>query len=744
MAEKLKYYDELKEVYLSAFKSNVDKAKNFRSIMEACADELETSVAFKGQQHTPLKTKVDAYLKARKYPSEIVKLVHQLLSTLNPYAHDRDPITGERICLSSKDEALSDSDLRSIFAQVVGVLYIFTDVMPSESIQVLMNSVDELDGLTDEQKDAVVDKSQIIYVNAGPGTGKTFLLIRKIAQYIRQSTTEEKIVAISYTNTAANELCTKFYNSYSALHIEKSFQFMSGTIHSFCYKLMAKYSSDILQSPFKYIIVDDTELDELCEEIHAILEGKYTEEEIYKCLRAKEEFENKEIENAVNYIKTTYSIITINEILLKFIEYLRNPQFSSWIKEQISILMIDEAQDLSAMNYQIIEMLLENNPSLKIFLVGDPRQNIFKFIGGSYQHLNDFLAKYEGRISRKNLTISFRCPQKVFDFTNTMTFIDCSNVPLHSRSEDQNGYFIVRSYGDTSEESQKVITLVNGINDYKKTAILAKSLKYLEEVVHGLNDNKIPFKVFGGSKFLVPHVRVLNHLFRILESDNSYSIKYVWDKFKLPKPAGVKTWGEVLYNGEYNTIGDIIVSCRHKFESGIFSLSDCLITLSNIVLDFIRDGELDKQAREDFPKLEKLIADYTTIQEYLLSFAIDKDKYVDFYKRDLDVECLTSFLDDFVTISTIHSAKGLEWDNVIISGMSEGIFPNPYFCDDKHSAEKTQENYNDELKNLFVAVTRTKKNLYMTYPRVKIVKKGMNVYRFDMSKSRFIKNLPNN
>ena len=79
MAEKLKYYDELKEVYLSAFKSNVDKAKNFRSIMEACADELETSVAFKGQLHTPLKTKVDAYLKARKYPNEIVKLVHQLL-----------------------------------------------------------------------------------------------------------------------------------------------------------------------------------------------------------------------------------------------------------------------------------------------------------------------------------------------------------------------------------------------------------------------------------------------------------------------------------------------------------------------------------------------------------------------------------------------------------------------------------------------------------------------------------------
>jgi superfamily I DNA/RNA helicase len=229
-----------------------------------------------------------------------------------------------------------------------------------------------------------------------------------------------------------------------------------------------------------------------------------------------------------------------------------------------------------------------------------------------------------------------------------------------------------------------------------------------------------------------------------LESNNSYSIKYVWDKLKLPKPAGAKSWMDVLYNGEYNTIGDIIVSCRQKFENGIYSLSDCLITFSNIVLDFIRDAELDKQAREDFPKLEKLIAEYTTIQEYLLSFAIDKEKYVDFYKRDLDVDCENPNEENFVTISTIHSAKGLEWDNVIIPGMSEGIFPNPYFCDDKHSAEKTQENYNDELKNLFVAVTRTKKNLYMTYPTVKIVKKGMNVYRFDMSKSRFIKDLPNN
>lgn len=733
MTTNCKFYDYLREIYLSPSKSNIDKVKTFRSVLEACADELESSKKFEKKKFTPLKTKIEEFFKQHKYPKPITDQIDATLTLLNIYSHDIDPTTEKRNYLGHN--SLSNEELRSIYANTIGIVFILTDAEIDDNTKALLKPQDELEGLTDEQKDIVVDKSQIIYVNAGPGTGKTFLLIRKIAQYINKSTSEEKIAAISYTNTAAKELRTKFYSTYSIGHFEKLYQFTSGTIHSFCFRSLAKYYTDVCKESFKYIIIDDTELNELSEEIFAILEGKYTLDIIKQCIDKKNNIivpkeVVSEITTVLEYIKKEYCIVTVDEILTLFIEHLKDNQFAAWIKNEITIVMIDEAQDLDCKNYEILERLLENNPNLKLFLVGDPRQNIFKFRGGSYTHLNNFLRKHNGKVSRKNLSISFRNPQKVLEFTNTFTFSDCENVQLKSTKE-QDSYLVVKPYMDTTREDDAIVNLIQKINDFKNTAILTKSVRNLDYIVKELNYLQIPFKVFGGNLTLQEHIRIIQHLLRIIDSENSYSIRYICNKFNISINKEKRDkWTDVFYNTQ---VGEILQSIRHKVNIELYNVSDCLKNLEFLLETYILDYELKEEAIDNLNKLIKIADGYNTIEEFLLSFAIDKEKYYEFYKRDIDLTCEYPNEENYVTLSTIHSAKGLEWDYVIIPRMCDGFFPS--FKCNEGTLEQVKEKYNDELKKLFVAVTRTKKNLYLTYPTKY---KG-----YDKIKSRFIKNIPN-
>ena len=118
-------------------------------------------------------------------------------------------------------------------------------------------------------------------------------------------------------------------------------------------------------------------------------------------------------------------------------------------------------------------------------------------------------------------------------------------------------------------------------------------------------------------------------------------------------------------------------------------------------------------AAEDLEALETMTEQYHTIADFLLGFAIDRDAFSRFIEKNY-VECTVPITDKYLTVSTIHSAKGLEWKNVIIMGMSEGHFPNTWFDRDKSDAEKAKS-LNESRKAMFVAATRTEGNLYLTY-----------------------------
>lgn len=160
----------------------------------------------------------------------------------------------------------------------------------------------------------------------------------------------------------------------------------------------------------------------------------------------------------------------------------------------------------------------------------------------------------------------------------------------------------------------------------------------------------------------------------------------------------------------------------HPFKDVLKKVLDCIMF----------DPQQDESVSNDYELLLTLSQDYGTTSDYLLAFATDKDRFAPFFLSDYK-ECEVDTSEEFLTISTIHSAKGLEWDKVFIMGLCEGNFPNDYFCKGL-SAPAREAFFNGEWKKMYVASTRARESLTLTYPGV-IKRKG---YTFQKEASRFI------
>ena len=682
------FYDQLRFYYLKKDSDWSDKAKCIRTVAHDFYNEITRSY---GTFAEALKE----FYKWNKY-TEVSNAAFALKDQLNEVVHHNKQIDEETFIL--------------YYSMLVRLIYLATNVLPDQATLAFIGykSSEELAGLNDEQIDAVLCDAQIIYVSAGPGTGKTHLLINKLLHYINVSSKPEKIVALSYTNTAANELGEKFHKASFENGVTRPYEFYNGTLHSFCFKMLKTYYNKVGKE-FNYIIIDETDIKELAEEFRIQFNDRYKKEEIEKCLKSRLRSTNPELQKLIAELKSRYNIISIDDILTTFIDQLNDYAFRDWFRDQVTVLVIDEAQDLTELNYRIFDLLLQLIPDLKVFLVGDSRQNIFGFNGGSYEHLDAFLKRHSN-YTKKSLTGTYRCPQPVCDYVNSFTFLDCENTPLRSVGGNT-GEVSVKGYESVDFEAARVISLVRQINDLNNTAVLCATLRYLETFIALLGSAGIPYRVFGGQKIVKPHIKLLNHLLRIIDSDNTYSITSIDRSFgmhldRFPGRNNV----ERFYNTREGLIlKDIKDDIRNKTEMGDeISLKAIVHTL---VETFFSHKE--QKVLEDLEALETITEQYHSIADFLLGFAIDREAFSRFIEKNY-IECTVPITDKYLTVSTIHSAKGLEWKNVIIMGMSEGHFPNTWFDRDKSDAEKAKS-LNESRKAMFVAATRTEGNLYLTY-----------------------------
>ena len=700
------FYDEMRKAFIKSDSNWNDKATIFRNILE----EFFKAVTKECDWPTNSCERIDAYYDTHPEEEEMREGAHKIRKKLNRSVHGSLEFATTHI----KHTTLCKEDIREVYETLVLIIFNATQVIPdSLTFELLgVNTTDYLSGLNDQQKDAVLSDARVLFVNAGPGTGKTTLLVQRMIHSVLGKQPLNKIVALSFTNTAAKQLKDKFQKQAFRYLKDKEYELFSGTIHSYCLRNLRKYEK-LKGTSFNYMIISDEELLEFSPEVSTDLNYKYTIHEVSNILATNPNIWPQDIKTAIENIKRKNNLISLNDILSVFYDKLKSDvDFATWILQSAELLVIDEAQDLNEYNFKIFEIMMELKPTLKLFLVGDPRQNIFEFNGGSYKHLADFLAMHEKDSEVKNLSTSYRCPSSVLNFVNSFNFKDCPNISLHS---DISGEIMMRPYPTIEDESQSVTDTLNEIDDFDSCAVISANIKGLNNIIDKLNESKIPFIVHGGRRRLKIHIRYINNLLKVILNNDIKSIRAVAKVLDLDirtQPLGTPKHFSEKELFIRTALGRNLYTLSKDYNRLEWSFS----TLVSALIDKFLPSAWhdDANIQEDFNKLRLFSAGYKSVKEYIDAFAINKDRFMCFYDKDFK-DCLSPLDGPCVTLSTIHSAKGLEWKNVFIIGMNDHNFPGIKKYDNKNMSQ--HETYlNRKRKELFVACTRSAGMLHISYP----------------------------
>lgn len=674
-------YDRLRDCYTSSQSTNTDKAKRFRSIYEDFA-RME-NVDFDAPNIT-LGERLSQIFQVRNLSYKTTEISKKLLWKLNDAVH--------------KDTFVGDEELQEYYQALLSIIRLVTNEEPDERSLILSGIQKEwyVEGLNPEQKAAVIDDSQIIVVNAGPGTGKTHLLVHKMLYYLKDNP-QRNLVALSFTNAAASQLRTRFINVLTSVgkQAEEYSGSRTATIHSYCYQCLADYYNSLGKS-FNYVILDSSDIPAVAEDI-ALSCGRMEAKNMI--IDILENGGKGELAQYVEKYKRQHNFIRVEDILYLFIEEYEYEEFQNWLSGRMDCLLIDESQDLTATIYKIVRIFIEVNPQLNLFFVGDPRQNIFSFNGGSYRNLTTFLK--DKNASEHTLTITYRCPQAIINLVNPLEFSDCANPQLVLADKALMGNYVELPCPTRYSEATSIVEIVKSINDLTNTCVMASGLWYLEETAKQLNEANIPFEIRGGKRFLAHPIKMINYCLRFATNNDEYS------------PSQLRHYIRNFYDS--NLFKSLQKYYQEKSALQNTSLLELIDEIS-VILDEERFIEVEQMKL--VKRYFEIATEFKTVNDLLFACSSGKnDKFSEFYERDFNVLCTCDNLEETrsLVLTTIHAAKGLEWDNVILAGAADRILPSYKCYDSSLSIEQSQERLNEEKKKYYVAVTRSKKNLFISY-----------------------------
>lgn len=696
-----KAYSELQAVYTDINKSNNDKANAFRIVYEEFVRDL---ILDEGPFRPVSQILSEALQKFVPQSYRVQKLSRDTLLTLHKYHHPNSPL-------------MTDEGLRTIYDNLLTIIEELSDIKPDSLSLILSGRYKDwmVDRLNNEQKCAVMDNHSMIVVNAGPGTGKTHLLIRKMAYYL-ENDESGKVVSLSFTNAAADQLKRKSQEYFLENgKTDWNDRYVAGTIHSFCFTQLANYNKSI-DEPFDWVIYDDSELQQIAEEIAERLSLVGATETIMRILR--DGGTNDDLTRRVENYKKELHFIRVEEILTLYKKtFEKDTPAYLWLKEQgkIDFLLVDESQDLTKSIFEIIKMLYDVNPQMRMFFVGDPRQNIFAFNGGAYDNFKKFQKSMGSDVFKEfNLVRTYRCPIDVVNLVNELQFDDCPNPRLIPDETNKYGKCKLLVAPNSEAEANEIIGLIKTIYQRDKTydqlCIICTGLWYLEGVAQKMNQEHIPFVVKGGKRTLIPVIQLINYCLRVIDSDNENSKKRLDFRIR---------------NFKESELYMLLKTYRQQMEKGE------KILLAKLIQDIVMNLPAEEiEGMNDVAKnYEEMSQTYDSISDFLFDCASKKnDLFSAFYQQDFNTPCITPIDSSAVTLSTIHSAKGLEWDNVIIAGVADGILPN-YKIFQEMDLEQRSRLLNDEKKKYYVAVTRSSENLWLTYSATSIGKFGKITHR---------------
>ncbi len=630
-----------------------------------------------------------------------------------------------------------------------------------------------LDGLNDKQQEAVLHTEGPLLILAGAGSGKTRVLTHRAAYLIEQNKCKPyNILAITFTNKAAGEMKERIERT---VGFNPEGEVWVATFHSTCAKILRRFIDRIgYKNDFTIYDTDDqkTLIKNVCKKLD-IDKKTYSEKGLLSQIsRLKDQLISPEqfaLDNEGDFSKRVLSQVYVeyqsqlkknnaldfDDLIAKTVElFKRDEKVLEFYQDLFKYIMVDEYQDTNKAQFELIRLLADKSKNLCV--VGDDDQSIYKFRGADIGNILSFETVFKNTKVIK-LEQNYRSTANILNGANAVikNNEERKDKTLWTENEIGDKIKFIRTQS-AYDEAESVCAEINAYvregGNYKDCACLYRTNAQSRVLEERLIRFKIPYKIIGGVNFYQrKEVKdMLAYLKTIESGEDDIAVRRI---INVPKRAiGQTTVAKIQKYADDNDINffdalvqvveqealgktsakvasflDLIRSFREKL--GSLSLKELL----EDVMDksgYVKELEAEKtdEARDRIGNINELVSKMAQYEED------NKEATLTGFLEEVALIADIDSLDDsgdYVVLLTIHSAKGLEFDNVYLCGMEDGLFPGTMSILDDSELE-------EERRLCYVAMTRAKKRLTLSCARERMMR-GEYVRNLI---SRFVKEIP--
>lgn len=606
-------------------------------------------------------------------------------------------------------------------------------------------SVINRENLNDAQYEAVTHTKGPVLVIAGAGSGKTRTLVYRVAHLIEQGVAPENILLLTFTRKAAQEMLWRA----GRLLNETCNKVTGGTFHGIGNMLLRRYGSH-LGFGSSFSIIDRADAEGIINLLKSSLglggrnkrfpSKRIVVNMISGSINKSIDFEDLLydqyphlaehlddillLRNHYREFKLDNGLMDYDDLLINWKRIMEEVQdVRSEISSRFQYVMVDEYQDTNLIQADIVRLIGGGHGN--VMVVGDDSQSIYSFRGADFYNIMRFPKVFDGTQIIK-LEENYRSSQPILSLTNDIirNAADKYTKTLFTRIE---GDRKPRIFGGSNEMEEagfvvgKIRELISEGVDVKEIAVLFRSGFHSYKLEMELNSASIDFEKRGGLKMTESaHMKDILSFLRLMvnERDN-----LSWNRILLQlEKVGPKTAKKItaVISEEHDPFAALAAYPAGKtWKKGLEKLVRLFIDLRSgdkspgalyeICLKYYQPY-FELIYKDDYPKRQKdldqlkgIIATYNDLQSFIDDTTLDPPEAA----AELFVDNA-----DRLVLSTIHSAKGLEWEAVFIIGLADGRFP--------HASAGFGEQWEEERRLLYVAATRAKKHLYLCYPRTLI------------------------
>ncbi len=633
-----------------------------------------------------------------------------------------------------------------------------------------MNS---LDGLNPMQLEAVTHTEGPLLILAGAGSGKTRALTHRVAYLIEEKGVNPwNILAITFTNKAADEMRERI----DGLVPNVSDSVWVSTFHSMCVRILRRYidglgytssfsiydtddSKTLMKQIFKAENVNTAIFKEknVLNKISSLKNAYISPEDFRKQCRAEGNFRDETLvrlyEVYQNELKKN-NALDFDDLLVKTVELFEKfPEILEYYQERFRYIMVDEYQDTNAVQFKLVSLLAAKYKN--ICVVGDDDQSIYRFRGADIRNILSFEETFPGAKVIK-LEQNYRSTKIILEGANGVIRNNSGRKDKTLWTENEDGEKIRFELYDTAyDEAEGIITsIMSGSGTYKDYAILYRTnaqSRLLEEKCVSCG---VPYRIVGGVNFYQrKEIKdILAYLKTIANGRDDLAARRI---INVPKRGiGAATVDKVISfaasNGMsfYEALGEARIipgigkaaSKIEKFNAQISEFRDMIAKkdpIEDVIEAILRDtGYRDELKEEGETEAETRLENIDELVNKAVSYWEEADDpSLEEFLEEVSLVADIDSVDDSenrVLLMTLHSAKGLEFPYVFMSGMEEGLFPSSM------SISEDEEAVEEERRLCYVGITRAQKKLTLTAARQRMVRGETHISKV----SRFVEEIP--